>query len=142
MAKSLTELAAEIVAAQAWHRALSEEEMAEALKSSLLALKAIQARETGSSPGSLNDPDPTPIIDPRRSILKNKVICLECGKEFKMLTNNHLKEHGLTTKEYRQKYGFKVSQPLLAKSRGEVRRKKAMERGLGEKMRMARERKG
>ena len=33
------------------------------------------------------------------------VKCLECGKEFKQITNRHLKfAHGLTTDEYRKKH--------------------------------------
>lgn len=33
-----------------------------------------------------------------------KYICEICGKSFKAITNSHLKHHGTTTKEYREKY--------------------------------------
>ncbi|MGD9818168.1 MAG: MucR family transcriptional regulator, partial [Desulfomonilaceae bacterium] len=42
-----------------------------------------------------------PTLDPKKSIQRNKVVCLECGQEFKMLSPKHLKSHGLTGKEYR-----------------------------------------
>jgi very-short-patch-repair endonuclease len=33
-----------------------------------------------------------------------KYACEVCGKEFRAITNSHLKQHGLTTKEYKAKY--------------------------------------
>ena len=127
MAKSLTEMAAEIVAAQASHAAMSAEEMDEALKKAFDALKSIKAIEEGA------EAELAP-MDPKKSIQRNKVICLECGKEFKQLGNRHLKEHGLDAKEYRKKYGFSARQPLSAKNLSAKRRKTAKALGLGEKV--------
>lgn len=127
MAKSLTEMAAEIVAAQASHAAMSAEEMDAALKKAFDALKSIKAIEEGA------EAELAP-MDPKKSIQRNKVICLECGKEFKQLGNRHLKEHGLDAKEYRKKYGFSARQPLSAKNLSAKRRKTAMALGLGEKL--------
>jgi len=36
------------------------------------------------------------------------MICLECGKEFKQVTNSHLKTHKLTCSEYELKYPTEV----------------------------------
>jgi predicted transcriptional regulator len=130
MTKSLTEMAAEIVAAQAGHAAMSAGEMDAALKKAFDALKSIKAIEEGV------EAEPTP-VDPKKSIRKNKVICLECGKEFKMLGNRHLKEHGLDAKEYRKKYGFRARQPLTAKSLSKKRSKTAKALGLGERLQEA-----
>lgn len=127
MAKSLTEMAAEIVAAQASHAAMSADEMEEALKKMFESLKGIKSLEEGV------EAEPAP-MDPRQSIQRKKVICLECGKEFKQLTGRHLKEHGLTAKEYRKKHGFSARQPLSSKSLSARRRKTAKALGLGEKM--------
>ena len=80
--------------------------------------------------------EPAP-MDPKKSIRKNEVICLECGKEFKQLGNRHLKEHGLDAKEYRKKYGFKARQPLAAKSLSKKRSKTAKALGLGERLQEA-----
>ena len=129
MTKSLTEMAAEIVAAQAGHAAMTAEEMDAALKKAFDALKSIKAIEEGI------EAEPTP-MDPKKSIRKNKVICLECGKEFKQL-GKHLKEHGLDAKEYRKKYGFKARQPLAAKSLSKKRSKTAKALGLGERLQEA-----
>ena len=130
MTKSLTEMAAEIVAAQAGHAAMSAGEMDAALKKAFDALKSIKAIEEGV------EAEPAP-MDPKKSIRKNKVICLECGKEFKQLGNRHLKEHGLDAKEYRKKYGFKARQPLAAKSLSKKRSRTAKALGLGERLQEA-----
>jgi len=139
MAKSLTELAADIVVAQASHAPMSPEDMTETLKAVFAALKGVKAMEEGAAGASSPTPE-VPAVDPAKSILKNKVICLECGREFRMLTNRHLKEHGMTAKEYRKKYGFRARQSLSAKSLNAARRKNALERGLGDILKRARER--
>jgi predicted transcriptional regulator len=127
MTKSLTEMAAEIVKAQASHAAMSAEEMDAALKRTFDALKSIKTIEEGA------EAEPA-AIDPKQSILRTKVICLECGKEFKQLSNRHLKDHGMDAKEYRKKYGFSARQPLSAKTLTAKRRKTAKALGLGEKL--------
>lgn len=136
MAKSLTELAAGIVEAQAGHTTMAPEEMGEMLRKVFEALRVIKTKEEG--PG-VPEEERAPALDPGRSIQRNKVICLECGKEFMQLTNRHLREHGLNSREYRRKYGFSVRQPLTAKTLTAKRRKTAKELGLGERLQKARE---
>ena len=36
--------------------------------------------------------------------MEETVECLECGREFKAITNTHLKSHGMTLDQYRKKY--------------------------------------
>ena len=132
MEKTLTEMAAEITTAQAAHSSMTVEEMETFLKKSFEALQEIKSLEENVSEAA---PEPAePIMSPKRSILKNKVICLECGKEYKILTNRHLEEHGINTKEYKKKYGFKPRQPLAAKSISAARREVAQKHKLGEKL--------
>lgn len=134
MTKSLYELAAEIVQAQAGVSKLSPEEIDSLIKSTYDSLKVVKADETGE----VEKPLETPYIDPKKSIKQSSVTCLECGKTFKILTKRHLQEHGLTPKEYRAKWGFKARQPLAAKYLSAKRRKVAKEQNLGEKLAMAR----
>jgi predicted transcriptional regulator len=47
----------------------------------------------------------------------------------------------LTAREYKQKYGFSLRQPLAAKSLSAARRKTAIDKGLGQKMAGARKKK-
>ncbi len=144
MAKTLTEIAAEIVAAQAGSSSMTPDEIGDALRSTFSTLVQLRMAEGGEEASNLSSkaanfgveavPDEISELRtrPSRSIKKNKVICLECGAEFKQLTNGHLKEHGITTKEYRKKYGFTARQPLSAQSLSAKRRKSAQDRNLGE----------
>ena len=128
--KSLTELASELVSAQMQNKAMSTEEITKTLQQvfqTLNQLKATEISEGDTGGGSGID---KPTTDPKRSILKNKIICLECGAEFKQLLAKHLATHDLTPKEYRKKYGFPASQPLSCKSLTEKRKAMGKKRGL------------
>ena len=133
MGKSLTEMASEIVAAQASHAVMAAEEMVAALKKTFDALKNIKTIEEGGPEAD------APPIDPRKSIQRNYIINLEDGKKYKQLTTRTLAKFGLTPAEYRKKWGFSARQPLAAKALSAKRRKTAKALGLGEKLQKARE---
>lgn len=82
---------------------------------------------------------PIPSMEPMDSIRENKIICLECGREFKQISHTHLKSHQLTPKEYRKKYHLPAKQPLTARSLSERRKQKAKETGLGGRLKSLRE---
>ena len=136
MAKSLVELTAEIIQSQTSKKQMSVEEITNALNVTFQALKSLQESEVscGIEPDTL---ETTKVLDPKKSIQKNKVVCLECGKEFRMLSGRHLASHGLDSKTYRKKYGFPARQPLCAKSLSEERSAGAKERGIPENLQKA-----
>ncbi|RUM33754.1 MAG: transcriptional regulator [Desulfobulbus sp.] len=134
MSKSLVEMTAELVQSQLSGTDMSTEEIKAALNDTYQTLKTLQSAELA---GQNVVEDTKPVMDPKRSIQKNKVICLECGQEFKMLSPKHLRSHDLTSKEYRKKYGFTARQPLCAKSLSERRSKSGKERGLPANLRKA-----
>ena len=136
MAKTLVEMAAEIVTAQASNTQMSSEEISDALKRLFLTLKDIKDKEEGvfSSFEVVSMEKGHIAGEPKDSIQRNKIICLECGKEFKQLSKSHLKTHNLTPKEYKKKYGFRTTQALVAKSLTAKRRKLAKEKQLGSKL--------
>ncbi|MBI5844912.1 MAG: MucR family transcriptional regulator [Deltaproteobacteria bacterium] len=149
MAKTLTEMAAEIIAAKAARSDMNQDALNDALNATFNALAQLRNKEESQDQtetvSDASDEEMDALVElrktPKRSIRKNKVICLECGQEFKQLTNGHLKEHGLTTKEYRKKWGFTARQPLSSQNLSAKRRKSAEERGLGEKLKLARQQK-
>ena len=51
--------------------------------------------------------------DPRRAISDVGVMCLECGRSFRHLTNTHLRRHGLTSKTYKQRFGYNLRRALM-----------------------------
>ena len=137
MNKSLVEMAAAIVQAQSSSKGMSTEEITNALQSTFKALQDLQSSEAQSAESVAEGTAGAPAISPEKSIQKNKIICLECGQEFRMLSPKHLKSHGLTGREYRSKHGFSLRQPLCAKSLSDRRKKAGKARGLPENLKKA-----
>ena len=116
--------ALDIAKAQAGVRVMTEDEI-----TTLVSRLSAQFKNIHSSSPSLPDKDG------RRSIREKNVICMECGKSFRILTKRHLVRHGLTTDEYREKWGIDRNKPLVSKSLQKERRKKMQEIRLWEKRR-------
>jgi len=138
MGKTLVEMTADIVRTQAGAARMLPTELANLIGKTYKSLKNLA--EGGVEEGRKTETLPS-VIDPKASIRKNKVICLECGREFKILSRSHLSGHALTAREYKQKYGFSLRQPLTAKSLGAARRETAIDKGLGQKVAGARKKK-
>ena len=135
MAKTLVEMAAEIIQAQGSAKDMSIDEMQAALQKTFETLQGLQKLESGEK--AEEELSATVQVSPQKSILKNKIICLECGEEFKMLSPKHLRSHNLTGREYRVKYGFSLRQPLCARALSEKRKKSGKERGIPEALKKA-----
>ncbi len=135
MSKSLVEMTAEIVQSQIGTKEMSSDEIKGALNETFQTLKCLQDTEAAGQPLEQSGTEQT--MAPERSIQKNKVICLECGQSFKMLSPKHLSSHGLTPREYRKKYGFSMRQPLCAKALSEKRSRSGKKRGLPENLKKA-----
>jgi len=134
MPKKLLEIAADIIQTQASSNQLSSEEIVSALKQVFGTLQDLQRIETeGVSDLSKSSEEAARVVektDPKDSILDDKIICLECGAEMRQLTARHLSAHGLSLREYRQKYAFPLKQPLSARSLTKARSRLAKKRGL------------
>jgi predicted transcriptional regulator len=143
MVKTLVEMAAEIVQAQAGVGRMSPEEIEACLHKTFFALTEINNKEQGIEAEEIKEDDKLENLrkNPMSSIQRNCVVDLETGQEFKIITNRHLKKLGMTTKAYKKKWGIPLSQPLSAKSLTAKRRKLAQERGLGEMLKKARQKK-
>lgn len=129
MAKSLVEMAADIVSAQASRTGLALDDLVSSLRTVFQALREVQQQlddnveiEAGASK------------DPQASIQRNHVVCLECGKAFKLLSNRHLALHGLTPRAYKHKHGIRMTQALSARTLSARRRKLAKELGMGKQL--------
>lgn len=140
MPKKLIEIASELVQTQVSLSPMSATDISNSLKQVFTALQEMQkSEETGavitiSEQAGEEVPGDKPALKPEDSIQNDKVICLECGAEFRQLTERHLKAHGMNAKEYKSKYGFAMRTPLAAKSLTKARSKAAKKRGLPEKL--------
>jgi predicted transcriptional regulator len=143
MTKKLIEIASEIVQTQVSKTHMSAADIAASLRQVFATLQALQKAESGEielpkiielAPAKEGQLEEKPPLTPADSIQNDKVICLECGAEFKQLTQKHLLSHSLNPKEYKKKYGFTMRTPLSAKSLTKARSKAAKKRGLPENL--------
>lgn len=135
MAKTLVEMTAEIIQSQISTKQMTTDEIKTALNETFQTLRSLHDSENCQC--EVEAEKTAPELDPKKSIQRNKIVCLECGQEFKMLSPKHLKSHGLTSREYRKKYGFSARQPLCAKALSEKRSVSGKERGLPDNLRKA-----
>ncbi|MGN0008719.1 MAG: MucR family transcriptional regulator [Desulfovibrionaceae bacterium] len=124
--------ALEIVRAQASVRVMAEEEIVTLIQRLAADIRGIAEgdRELECSSGEIT-------CDVKKSIKEKSVVCLECGKSFKILTRRHLESHGLDAVSYREKWGLKKDTPLVCKGLQRDRRKKMNDMKLWEKRRKA-----
>lgn len=66
----------------------------------------------------------------RKSIRKSEVCCLECGRCFRIITAKHLEKHGITKKQYLEKYAMGADTRLVARDLSRERSLAMMERKL------------
>ncbi len=144
MEKKLLELAVDIVQAQASTGKMTGDEIETALVRIYNALHKMKLAETEGrtvlpeevEKGLAAGGEPQAEADPRASIQDDKVICMECGAEFRQLTANHLRTHQLTPREYKKKWGFPLKQPLAARMLTKLRSRSAKKRGLPAKLQL------
>ena len=133
MEKGLMELSAELVKSQASTQPLTPEDLATGLQLVFQTLQELHSREQGqvqSQPQS--DPTLTQMQrHPAQSIQQNHVICLECGRAHRLLSNRHLALHNMTPNEYKRKWGLSLTSPLSSKALTQRRSKTAKAQGIG-----------
>ena len=133
---TLLEMAAEIVAAHASSTNMSKDELIAEITSVYQALASLEKGEavTEAAPAEVA----LSKADVKKSIGKDKIKCLICGKAMKTLTRHLKTAHDLKPGQYRKQFGIPSSQSLAAKSYSESRRQMAIDRGLGEGLAKAR----
>lgn len=91
-----------------------------------------------AAPAEVDDGKATPIMDPKKSVKHDHLICLECGKKCQVLKAHLRGVHGLTPDEYREKYELPANYPMTPKRYTEAARDRAVKMGLGARMLEAR----
>src|SRR4029077_6048335 len=82
-------------------------------------------------------PQAVPIINPRKSVSPEAIICLECGKKCQVLKNHLHSTHGLTPDRYRDKYDLPETYPMVAEMTRQGYRERALKMNLGQRGREA-----
>lgn len=134
MAKSITEMSGDIIAALAATGQINGADIPKVLSEVAATLRTIE-KQIVDGPASVAEEKPS--IAPSESIQRTFIVCLECGQQFKMLSPKHLRSHGLSPRQYRQKHGLSLRQPLCAKNLSAARKKAGKARGIPENLRKA-----
>jgi predicted transcriptional regulator len=140
MASEVLKLTAQIVSAHASMSELTPGELVEEIKEVYNALTSLEGGAVLEVPELVKVKEAEAVKKPPiplRDIVKAKyVVCLECGKKMRTLKAHLKKAHNLLPKEYFKRYGLdRKKYPLVCKEYSEQRRKLAMEKGLGERLR-------
>ncbi len=74
-----------------------------------------------------------PKVAAKKSVFADHLVCLDCGKSYKMLKRHIWTDHQMTPAEYRTKWGLPASYPMVAADYAASRSKIATDTGLGQK---------
>ncbi|MEM0899572.1 MAG: MucR family transcriptional regulator [Pseudomonadota bacterium] len=125
---ALAELTADVVAAYVGNNPVQIADLPRLITDVHTALGGTMAK-----PEPAEAPKPVPAINPKKSVTKDYIVCLEDGKHFKSLKRHLMSHYGLTPEEYREKWGLPADYPMVAPAYAEARSKLAKEMGLGRK---------
>jgi predicted transcriptional regulator len=100
------------------------------------ALEGIIGSVAGSLAAVGNRPEPVaarpaPAVPVRRSIGRDHLICLVCGKKLKTLKRHLAMLHQLAPEQYRERFGLRSDYPMVAPSYAALRSEFARRTGLG-----------
>ncbi|MEM1385552.1 MAG: MucR family transcriptional regulator [Pseudomonadota bacterium] len=76
-----------------------------------------------------------PAVPIKKSVTADHIICLEDGKELKMLKRHLKSAYNMTPEEYRAKWGLPPDYPMVAPNYAAKRQELAKKIGLGRKPR-------
>src|SRR5271166_5590317 len=122
------ELAAEVVAAYVANNPLPRSELPALIEAMKSAIEGLGRGPEGAEPQVEAKPPAVPV---RKSITPDYLICLEDGKKFKSL-RRHLRLHGLTPEQYREKWNLPANYPMVAPNYAARRSALAKKIGLGQ----------
>jgi predicted transcriptional regulator len=69
----------------------------------------------------------------KKSVFDDHVICLDCGKQLKMLKRHLMTDHSMTPEQYRERWGLGRDYPMVAPDYASKRSALAKKIGLGRK---------
>ncbi len=82
---------------------------------------------------------PQPAVPIKKSVFPDYIVCLEDGKQLKMLRRHLKTAYGMTPDQYRERWGLPPDYPMVAPRYAQHRSSLAKKIGLGTKPREPRE---
>lgn len=127
MHETLITLTSDIVAAHVGSNNVGVGELPQLITNVYAALAALGAAEAEP------EAPPQPAVPIRSSIKNEYIVCLEDGKQLKMLKRHLMTHYSMTPDQYRQRWGLAADYPMVAPAYAEKRRELAKKIGLGRK---------
>lgn len=125
----LMEMATRIVAAYVGNNTVASVDLPKLIADVHRALEQIASGRTMRE----ETVEQRPVINWKKSITPDHLICLEDGKKFKSL-KRHLRTHfNLTPEQYREKWGLPPDYPMVAPNYASARSRLARNMGLGQR---------
>ncbi len=121
-------LTAQIVSAHVSHNAVAPDALPALIQDVYRTLAGI-----GREPAA---PDrPQPAVPVKKSVFADYIICLEDGKQLKMLRRHLKTAYDMTPEQYRERWGLPADYPMVAPRYAQHRSSLAKKIGLGTKPR-------
>ncbi len=134
--KARREMTTQIVAAYVSHNSVAVSDLPGIIGSVADCFAALGAEDEGTSTAK-----PEPVVPVRRSVGKNHLTCLVCGRKHKMLKRHLATAHEITPSEYREMFTLQFDYPMTAPNHARVRSELAKKIGLGSRKPTARRKK-
>jgi len=122
------ELTTEIVASYVSNNSVSTVDLAGVIQSVHKTLQGLDGQ-------AVQIDRPKPAVSIKKSITPDYVICLEDGKQLKMLKRHLKTAYNMTPDEYRERWGLPADYPMVAPNYAKHRSSLAKKIGLGTKPR-------
>ena len=121
------ELTAEIVAAYVRGNQIGADQVASLISTVQEALAGL------GRPAEPASAERVPAVPIRRSIHRDYVVCLDCGRRCQTLRRHIARAHGLTAEQYRGRWSLRPEHPLTAPGYSERRSTMARQLGFGQR---------
>jgi len=121
----------EVVSSQLSNSKTASSDVAPLIRSVYQVLNELRTKGT---PAEL----PEPAVPVKKSVTSDYIVCLEDGKQLKMLKRYLRTTHGMTPDEYRKRWGLPADYPMVAPNYAKKRSKLAKAIGLGTRPRRKR----
>lgn len=102
------------------------------------AIRDVLREELDNAPTAENTTEAKPAVPVKKSVFDDRIVCLECGQNYKSLKRHIGQAHGLTVPEYKAKWALPDDYPTVAKDYSETRSRLAVQNNLGEQGRLNR----
>lgn len=123
----ITALTADIVSAYVGANSFQAGELPALINSVYKALNGLS-----EAPVETAAPAASPAVSVRKSLTPDYLICLEDGRKFTSLKRHLRSKYGLSTEDYRAKWGLPKDYPMVAPNYAAARSAMAKASGLGQ----------